>query len=62
MVWAVLWVTFFVYIGALALKKKAVTNFIEKLGGLVAAVLIFMLIVEFFFGVQIYEDEGFLHF
>ena len=61
-VWIVLWVTLFVYLGALVLEKKAITGVIEKAGKVVAAIFIFLVVVAFFFGKRTSESEGFLNF
>ena len=61
-VWIVIWLTLFVYLGALALEKKAITNVIEKAGKLVSAAFIFLLVVGFFFGKHTSDGESFLNF
>ncbi len=61
-VWIVLWVTLFVYLGALALERKNITSAIEKAGKLVSAIFIFLVAIGFFFGKHMSDSEGFLNF
>jgi hypothetical protein len=61
-VWIILWVTLFVYLGALALKKKAITDYIEKVGKIAGTVFWFLMIMGFLFGKHISDSEGFLYF
>lgn len=61
-VWIVLWVTLFVYLGALALEKKTITSVIEKAGKVIATVFILLVVLGFFFAKRTSESEGFLNF
>jgi hypothetical protein len=61
-VWIVIWVTLFVYIGALALEKKAITGFIEKVGKIIGAAFLFLVIMQFFFRNNISDSANFINF
>ncbi len=60
--WTLLWVTLFIYLVALALKKTVIINAIGTAGKFVGAIVVFLVLIALLFGKSTSEGQGFILF